>query len=60
MLDDIEIADTLKTEPTLEAMAQRLIKRANANGGRDNISVLLVRATAQAKKPTIMARLLGR
>lgn len=60
MLDDIEIADTLKTEPTLEAMAQRLIKRANANGGRDNISVLLVRAKAQAKKPTIMARLLGR
>lgn len=60
MLDNIEIADTLKTEPTLEAMAQRLIKRANANGGRDNISVLLVRAMAQAKKPTIMARLLGR
>ena len=60
MTDDLEIAKTLMTETTLQAMAQRLINVANANGGRDNISVLLVRASADAKKPTIMARLLGR
>jgi protein phosphatase len=60
MMDDVEIAKILLTEPTLEAMAQRLIHGANENGGRDNISVVLARAVSDAKKPTIMARLLGR
>ncbi len=60
MADDIEIAQALMTEPTLQTMAQRLLNVANANGGRDNITVLLVRASKNAKKTTIMARLLGR
>lgn len=60
MVGDVAIAQSLGAEPTLAAMAQRLINAANANGGRDNITVLLARATADVKKPTIMARLLGR
>jgi protein phosphatase len=60
MVGDPEIREVLLTQPSLEGMAQRLIEVANASGGRDNISVLLVRATAEPKKPTIMARLLGR
>jgi protein phosphatase len=60
MVSDIEILQTLMAEPTLEAMARRLVNVANANGGRDNISVLLARVSADAKKTTIMGRLLGR
>ena len=41
MIDDDEILDLLK-EGTLDEKAQRLVDCANANGGRDNITVILV------------------
>jgi len=44
MVDDEEIRLTLNLpELTLELAAQRLVQIANDNGGRDNISVILVR-----------------
>lgn len=60
MVNDGEITQVLLAQPSLEQAAQRLINLANANGGRDNISVLLAKAKAEVRKPTIMARLLGR
>ncbi len=60
MVSDEEITHVLLEQAPLEQVTQRLINLANANGGRDNISVLLAKAKAGIKKPTIMARLLGR
>jgi protein phosphatase len=46
MVDDQGIADVLcKTHPSLEATCDTLVKVANDAGGRDNISVVLVRAS---------------
>jgi protein phosphatase len=60
MVGDNDIRDVLLAPTQPEAMCQRLVDVANAGGGRDNISVLLVRAKADLKKPTMMSRLLGR
>ena len=60
MVGDAQIAEILRAQSTLAAMSERLVASANGNGGRDNITVLLARATGDHKKPTIMARLLGR
>lgn len=47
MLDDAAIAATIaERAPTLDRTAQALIERANARGGRDNISVVLARIDA--------------
>lgn len=44
MLDDEEIAEILhETGDNLSFAAERLVDRANDNGGRDNVSVILVR-----------------
>jgi serine/threonine protein phosphatase PrpC len=45
MVDDAEIEATLRDEPPTRA-AWRLVDRALANGGRDNITVALVRVAA--------------
>jgi serine/threonine protein phosphatase PrpC len=45
MLPDEALADILKTCPQSDHLAQTLIDAANAAGGKDNISVILVRAT---------------
>ncbi len=42
-LDDEEIADLLREDGTEQEMAERLVKTANERGGRDNITVVLVR-----------------
>ena len=42
----------------LEDKARRLIDAANANGGRDNISVVLVQAGAPESKRGFMSRLM--
>lgn len=43
MLEDRQIFRIIKKEGDLEAAGTRLIEEANHNGGRDNISVILVR-----------------
>ncbi len=42
MLEDDRIAELLRTRSSLETCASALIRAANAAGGRDNVSVLLV------------------
>lgn len=60
MVGDEAIATLLSGAGPLEALASRLIESANACGGRDNISVLLINASASNKKRGLMARLLGK
>ena len=48
MLTDEEIRETLlESGSCVDAAAERLVERANANGGLDNISVILVRVLAR-------------
>ena len=60
MVDDLAIAKILKTDSELSRIADELIDAANANGGRDNISVLLVTAVEAVEKRGLIARLLGK
>lgn len=43
MVNDREIAEVIRNESNLEALARELIERANNNGGADNITVILAR-----------------
>ncbi|MEZ4460429.1 MAG: Stp1/IreP family PP2C-type Ser/Thr phosphatase [bacterium] len=43
MVNDREIAEAVRKESDLEALARDLIDRANHNGGADNITVILAR-----------------
>lgn len=58
MVDDANIARLLQAPGTLEQKAQALIDAANANGGRDNISVLLSQASDKAAKGGLLSRFL--
>jgi PPM family protein phosphatase len=60
MIDDDAIAQILQSEDTLEAKSQALIVAANAAGGRDNITVLLMLAREGTGKRGLMSRLLGK
>lgn len=60
MVRDQEIAKILQMPLASEHRAQCLIDTANAHGGRDNITVLLVQAEAASEKRGLMARLLGK
>jgi PPM family protein phosphatase len=60
MVDDDGIARILSGEVTLEEKAIQLVDAANANGGRDNISVMLAQADSGAKKKGLISRLLGK
>jgi len=60
MVDDNAIADILRGDGSLEDKVGRLVDTANGNGGRDNISVLLAQADAEAKKRGLISRLLGK
>ncbi len=51
MLDDEAIAEVLLRHDSLEACARALIDAANDAGGKDNISVVLGRATGNANAP---------
>ena len=51
MLDDGAIAQVLQTHDSLEATSRALIDAANDAGGKDNISVILVRAAGGASAP---------
>jgi protein phosphatase len=59
MIDDGAIAKIIADDTSLEQKASRLIDAANENGGRDNISVLLVEVHETAEKRGLIARWLG-
>ncbi len=60
MVRDPEIARVLQLPMPLEQRAKALVDTANAHGGRDNITVLLVQAEPGVEKRGLMARLLGK
>jgi serine/threonine protein phosphatase PrpC len=60
MVADEEIAAILSLDSPLEQRATALVDAANANGGRDNISVLMARAEDDVKKRGLISRLLGK
>jgi protein phosphatase len=60
MVSDTTIATEFSRSEDLETLALNLITIANAAGGRDNISVLLVNASQSTKKRGLIDRLLGK
>jgi protein phosphatase len=60
MVRDSAIADIVLGHATLELKAKQLIHAANANGGRDNISVVMVHAVEPTTKRSLLSRLLGK
>lgn len=60
MVDDAGIASLLAEECPLDTKARKLVDAANAAGGRDNISVVLVQASAGSGKRGLISRLLGK
>lgn len=60
MIEDATIASILQKGASLESMANELVVAANANGGRDNISVLLAQAAGSSEKRGLISRLLGK
>lgn len=59
MLEAAAIARILQTGGSLAQLAQQLVDQANARGGRDNISVLLIQAGAACEQRGLLSRLLG-
>jgi protein phosphatase len=60
MVEDAAIAKIVGAEAELDQKAGELIDAANNNGGRDNISVLMVQVEAASEKRGLIARLLGK
>jgi serine/threonine protein phosphatase PrpC len=60
MVDDELVARIVGEDSSLDHKADSLITAANDNGGRDNISVLLVAVSEAAEKRGLIARLLGK
>ena len=60
MVDDAQIASILGGPVPIEQKADSLVAAANEQGGRDNISVLLVEVDAAAGKRGLISRLLGK
>ncbi|MBI2769270.1 MAG: Stp1/IreP family PP2C-type Ser/Thr phosphatase [Burkholderiales bacterium] len=60
MVDDEGIAKILASDVPLEQKSVQLVEAANANGGRDNISVFLAEAKTGSKKRGLISRLLGK
>lgn len=60
MVDDVTIAKIIAAGDALEPLAGQLVAAANANGGRDNISVVLVGVTDTNGRKGLLARLLGK
>ncbi|KQP12331.1 Stp1/IreP family PP2C-type Ser/Thr phosphatase [Pseudorhodoferax sp. Leaf267] len=58
MVDDASIASIVRAAGSLDDKARQLVDVANARGGRDNITVLLVQAQSDTRRPSLMARLL--
>lgn len=60
MVDDTGIAGLMANDGPLEQKAKQLVVAANAAGGRDNISVLLVQAEESLVKRGLLSRMLGK
>lgn len=60
MVDDAAIAKIATTDGDMQQKSDALVNAANENGGRDNISVLMVEATESAEKRGLIARWLGK
>lgn len=60
MVEDAAIARIVAAPVELEEKASQLVDAANENGGRDNISVLMVEVGESAEKRGLIARLLGK
>ena len=60
MMSDTDIAAILLNRLPLATLAHQLITKANENGGRDNISVLLTLATGIPGKRGLISRWLGK
>ena len=58
MVEQDVITDVLNASSPLVDKARALVQAANDNGGRDNISVLLVQAVGTGAKPGLLARML--
>jgi protein phosphatase len=59
MIDERTIASVLCSGTPMSVMAADLVARANANGGRDNVTVLLTGVRSMPDKPGLMSRLFG-
>ena len=59
MVGDAAISSILQRGGTLASQADALVDAANAGGGRDNISVLLVQVGGDARKRGFLSRLMG-
>lgn len=60
MVEEAEILDVLQNGESIAEMAANLVSLANAKGGRDNISVLLVQVSGGSDKRGLISRLLGK
>ncbi len=60
MVSDEDIAAIMLVQEDLDTKAKALVDAANAGGGRDNISVLLIAAKDGQAKRGFMSRLLGK
>ena len=60
MVEDAAIARIVASDSSLEQRTNQLVNAANENGGRDNISVLMVEVSELAEKRGLIARLLGK
>ncbi len=60
MVEDAEMVEVLQNGDSLDEKAISLVALANAKGGRDNISVLLVHVSGGSDKRSLISRLLGK
>src|SRR3990167_4486072 len=60
MVDDATITRIVQGDETLEHRSDLLVAAANENGGRDNITVMLVQVSAESEKRGLISRLLGK
>ena len=60
MVADPTIATILQAGLPLPQMATELVAKANENGGRDNITVLLTQVSGTSDKRGLISRLLGK
>ena len=60
MMEDDAIAKIVTSQQPLDQAATQLIAQANENGGRDNISVLLIEVHEAPEKRGLIARWLGK